>query len=277
MRLLRLLLVTACTAVAAGALNVGVAAGQDLPDLERGDTGSGVELWQDQLGDWLAYARPAMRITDDAGTFGASTEEATRELQRFVGLEPTGEVDERTWVNLYDRKAARASLLLRRSDAVVPAWPIPLPQWYWEWARWTLGHGEFRNRQRDPAVRPAAAPARIPAWAWRRAEAGAGQDLQAQAVRLVQDRVRAIFGETLRMPPQVAGSDVVGGWIFVGSSLVGHDQGTVAAWLRLVQGRWVPWNLGRSFPEEPDRPQVNPDPRFVPCDLRQESPGVPLC
>jgi hypothetical protein len=277
MRMLRLFLVTACAAVAAAAVHIPAAAAQDLPDLERGDTGSGVELWQDQLADWLDYARPALRIADARGTFGPGTERATQELQRFVGLEPTGRVDERTWVNLYERKAARASLLLRRSDSVVPAWPVPIPQWYWEWARWTLGHGEFRGRQRDPAVRPASAPARIPPWTWRRAAAAQGQGLEAQATRLVQDRVRAIFGEHLRMPPQVARSEIAGGWIFVGGSLVGHDQGTLAAWLRLMQGRWVPFNLGRSFPEEPDRPQVNPDPPFVPCDLRSESPGVPLC
>jgi hypothetical protein len=276
MRILRLLLVTACAAVAASFLHVGVAAGQDLPRLERGDSGPAVELWQDHLGDWLAYASPSLEITDEPGTFGESTERATRELQRFVGLAPDGVADERTWVNLYDRMGARAALLLRRSEAVTPAWPIPVPRWYWAWARWYLGHAEFRDRPRDPAVRPAAAPARIPDWGWRRMHAARGESREAQAVRLVQDRVQAIFREHLRMPPNVSQSEIVGGWILVASSLVGHDQGTLIAWLRLVDGRWVPWNLGRYFPEEPERPQVNPKPRFVPCDLLFDV-AEPLC
>lgn len=54
------------------------------------------------------------------------------------------------------------------------AGPAVVPRWYWSWARWRLGHGEFKpvgpvSRGR----RPAAAPERIPRWAWLRVQAQA--------------------------------------------------------------------------------------------------------
>ena len=39
-------------------------------------------------------------------------------------------------------------------------WPVPIPRWFWQWARWRL-----RGRS---GVRPRAAPPQIPRWAWRR-------------------------------------------------------------------------------------------------------------
>lgn len=47
-------------------------------------------------------------------------------------------------------------------------WPIPIPGWFWTWARWWLGHDEFEGHQQDPKVRPKDAPALIPYWAWAR-------------------------------------------------------------------------------------------------------------
>lgn len=48
-------------------------------------------------------------------------------------------------------------------------WPIPIPKWFWSWARWRLGHGEFKPfGPANPAVRPKDAPAKIPQWAWDR-------------------------------------------------------------------------------------------------------------
>ena len=44
-----------------------------------------------------------------------------------------------------------------------PEWPIPIPRWFWAWARWRL-----RGRK---GRRPSSAPRAIPAWAWRRLEA----------------------------------------------------------------------------------------------------------
>lgn len=41
-----------------------------------------------------------------------------------------------------------------------------VPGWYWQWAKWRLGHDEYRCHARDPALRPDA-PERVPAWAWK--------------------------------------------------------------------------------------------------------------
>ena len=48
-------------------------------------------------------------------------------------------------------------------------WPVPLPAWYWVWARWKMGVAEFKpyGPSYGP-LRPAAAPKLIPLWAWRR-------------------------------------------------------------------------------------------------------------
>jgi len=56
-------------------------------------------------------------------------------------------------------------------------WPVPIPSWFWEWAEWYLGRGEYQDRQRDPEVRPAAAPTRIPEWGWIRLRVLLGQDV----------------------------------------------------------------------------------------------------
>lgn len=45
-------------------------------------------------------------------------------------------------------------------------WPIPIPAWFWTWARWYLGRDEFDGFQRNPAKRPKDAPQVIPYWAW---------------------------------------------------------------------------------------------------------------
>ena len=39
-------------------------------------------------------------------------------------------------------------------------WPIPIPSWFWAWAKWRMS-GRV-------GPRPASAPATIPDWAWRR-------------------------------------------------------------------------------------------------------------
>jgi hypothetical protein len=60
-------------------------------------------------------------------------------------------------------------------------WPIPVPQWFWTWARWRLGVSEFK--QYGPANRAHRPGAPVPpaglqwigtgkyAWAWRRLRA----------------------------------------------------------------------------------------------------------
>ena len=63
-----------------------------------------------------------------------------------------------------------------RPNAAV-TWPVPVPPWFWKWARWHLHRGEFaagpvRNRE----TRPADAPDEIPPWAWRRLAAMLGEE-----------------------------------------------------------------------------------------------------
>lgn len=41
----------------------------------------------------------------------------------------------------------------------------PLPSSFWTWARWYLGHGEYKGHARDPRLRPNV-PRRIPATWW---------------------------------------------------------------------------------------------------------------
>lgn len=54
-------------------------------------------------------------------------------------------------------------------------WPVPIPKWYWAWARWILGEGEFASAGPKNGPRPKNAPATIPGWAWDRLEAQVAQ------------------------------------------------------------------------------------------------------
>lgn len=47
-------------------------------------------------------------------------------------------------------------------------WPVPIPDWFFPWARWYLGRDEFDGHQQDPKRRPKGAPDTIPYWAWAR-------------------------------------------------------------------------------------------------------------
>jgi hypothetical protein len=72
----------------------------------------------------------------------------------------------------------RLAALLEPSTTAVPrlhaqrnvrTWPLPIPGWFWEWARWYLGRSEFDEAgPRSPAIRPGAAPTYVPGWAWER-------------------------------------------------------------------------------------------------------------
>lgn len=44
--------------------------------------------------------------------------------------------------------------------------PKVIPTWFWAWAAWRLGRAPYQGHANDPARRPPAAPAKIPAWAW---------------------------------------------------------------------------------------------------------------
>ena len=56
--------------------------------------------------------------------------------------------------------AAVVGLLLVSAAGAVPGW-------YWQWAKWRLGHDAYRCHAGDRTMRPQA-PERVPAWAWER-------------------------------------------------------------------------------------------------------------
>jgi hypothetical protein len=43
---------------------------------------------------------------------------------------------------------------------------MAIPTWFWAWAEWRLGRGPYKGHANDPALRPKAAPKKIPYWAW---------------------------------------------------------------------------------------------------------------
>lgn len=44
--------------------------------------------------------------------------------------------------------------------------PVRIPDWFWAWAEWRLGRGAYKGHAKDPKMRPAIVPAKIPFWAW---------------------------------------------------------------------------------------------------------------
>ena len=64
--------------------------------LKLGDTGQDVVDWQTQLNQWLKLTSPTATPLSTDGSFGASTQTATEQLQSQAGLTPTGQVDAAT-------------------------------------------------------------------------------------------------------------------------------------------------------------------------------------
>ena len=56
---------------------------------------------------------------------------------------------------------------------VVSAAAGAVPGWYWQWAKWRLGHDSYRCHAGDRTVRPDV-PEHIPEWAWVRLQHQAG-------------------------------------------------------------------------------------------------------
>lgn len=45
-------------------------------------------------------------------------------------------------------------------------WPIPIPKWFWPWAKWQRERALYPTRAAWMRKRPKAAPTRVPEWAW---------------------------------------------------------------------------------------------------------------
>ena len=63
--------------------------------------------------------------------------------------------------------AALVSLVLVSAAGAVP-------EWYWQWAKWRLGHDEYRCHAGERKLRPDV-PERVPAWAWDRLQRQTGR------------------------------------------------------------------------------------------------------
>ena len=74
----------------------------EYPDrLQRGSQGAGVSALQYLL-SVIAYFNPSLNTISIDGDFGASTENAVREFQRFYGLAADGTVGAATWAKLLE-------------------------------------------------------------------------------------------------------------------------------------------------------------------------------
>lgn len=254
----RLLVLALSLAFAAGLALPSNANAQDLP-LERGNQGSAVERWQSDLNLWFRFVTPQDRgplVVD--GVFGENTEDATEEFQRGQGLPRTGEVDARTRSTL---DGVLSRLIATPYTERGLEWPLRIPDWFWPWARWYLGHTEFSGEARNPAVRPAAAPIPIPDWAWRRLGPYVGRDHEARAELLVRQRVGTLLAPVDQLSTTLR-SERDPNWILMTGSHEG-SEGAFAAWLRMRQDRWVPWHITRLAESDP-----NLRPTGAPCDLK---------
>jgi peptidoglycan hydrolase-like protein with peptidoglycan-binding domain len=75
----------------------------EYPDpIQEGDTGDKVRHLQYMLSVLSAYIRNVPSVTVD-GIFGPATRDAVVAAQRWLGLPETGQVDDRTWDEIYDQ------------------------------------------------------------------------------------------------------------------------------------------------------------------------------
>ena len=201
-----------------------------------------VARYQSNLNLWFRFVTPEDRgrlIVD--GEFDSATRAATREFQRGQRLPVTGEADGRTRTTL---DGVLTRLIATPFAQRELEWPLRIPGWFWPWARWYLGHAEFAGEARNPALRPAAAPRPIPDWAWRRLGPFLDRDEEARAQLLVRQRIAEVFAPVDEISTTLR-SERDPYWILVTGSHEG-PQGSFAAWLRMREGRWVPWRRARS-------------------------------
>lgn len=131
------------------------------------------------------------------------------------------------------------------------SWPIPLPAWWWTWARWRLGRGEYKPYgPSNQAVRPAEAPPRIPRWAWARLRLLLGTPLTRARPSLADTR-----GAFLRNPrggvEDVAEMRTVGRLNWIALNIGDHgpvEWDMVRSRARLAGVKVIPWARVRNTP-----------------------------
>lgn len=98
------------------------ASGVTLREGSRSPAVSALQFFISVLGQVL-YNFPTLNID---GIFGPKTRQAVMDAQRYLGLEPTGIVDNQTWMALYDAYTRVARTLL--ADQVLPLTPEEIEQ-----------------------------------------------------------------------------------------------------------------------------------------------------
>ena len=98
------------------------ASGVTLREGSRSPAVSALQFFISVLGQVL-YNFPTLTID---GIFGPKTRQAVMDAQRYLGLEPTGIVDNQTWMALYDAYTRVARTLL--ADQVLPLTPEEIEQ-----------------------------------------------------------------------------------------------------------------------------------------------------
>lgn len=219
----------------------------------------GVARYQSDLNLWYRFVTPENRgrlVVD--GRYDTETRAATSGFQRGQGLPVTGEADLRTRETL---DGVLARLIATPPTERALEWPFRVPTWFWSWARWYLGHGEFAGDARNPGRRPSVAPARIPDWGWRRLGPFVNRTEVQRGVMLVRQRVDALYApvEAITVSER---SERDRFWMLVTGRHQG-SQGNFAAWLHMVDSRWVPWVITRFADHE-----TNLDPTGAPCDVK---------
>ena len=92
----------------------------EYPDpIQEGDTGDKVRHLQYMLSVLSAYIKNIPPVAVD-GIFGPATRDAVVAAQRWFGLPETGQVDDRTWDEIYDQFAGIENTSLRNGE-VFPA------------------------------------------------------------------------------------------------------------------------------------------------------------
>lgn len=110
-------------------------------------------------------------------------------------------------------------------------WRIVEP-WFWTWARWQLGPGEFRARgAANAAFRPARALKQIPRWAWDKFRVASGaKSVRRQAFAItLQGQLTVPHGKRVTSSAQAARRTMTAcrkgpsGWIKLGQARLSAD------------------------------------------------------